>query len=103
MGCSTKCCSIENGGVLVSEARSLRVGGPAQSGLIGVGLRSLIIDPWRIFWERRVGKEKSHENPNRLEKNGRTGGSTEEEGEHVLPIPFALRPCSRPSLVPHFG
>ena len=70
MGCSTKCCSIENGGggVLVSEARSLRVGGPAQSGLIGVRLRSLIIDPWRIFWERRVGKEKSYENPNRLEK-----------------------------------
>ena len=70
MGCSTKCCSIENGGVLVSEARSRRVGGPARSGLIDVGLQSLIVDPWRIFWERRVGKEKSYENPNRLEKTG---------------------------------
>ena len=72
--------SVENGlqhevlldrkwGVLVSEARSRREGGPARSRLIGVGLRNLIVDPWRIFsgsggWE----KEKSYENLNRLEK-----------------------------------
>ena len=36
-------------------------------------------------------------------KNGWTGGSMKEEDKHVLPIPFTLRPCSQPLLVPYFG
>ena len=44
MGCSTKCCSIEEG-VAVSEARSRRVGGPSRSVPTGVGAAGPIIDP----------------------------------------------------------
>ena len=44
MGWSTKCCSIEDGGI-ESEVRSRRVGGTTRGELINVGQQGLIIDP----------------------------------------------------------
>ena len=56
------------------------MGGPARSRLIGVGLRGLIINPWRIFWERRVGKRKELRKSDPV---GKTGGQVAARKEEM--------------------
>jgi hypothetical protein len=60
MGCGTKRCSTENGGVVPCPKEVATGGWAARSEVMGVvGSRILIglaIDPfWKILWERCVG------------------------------------------------
>ena len=82
MGCSTKCCSIENGGCM-SEARSRQVGPPGADWCAS-GLRSLIIDPGKFSGSGGWDKEKSYEELNQLEK--RADRWQHGRNEHMLPI-----------------
>ena len=94
MGCSTKCCSIENE-CPVSEARSRRVGGASRSVPTSVGATDLIIDPCCIFLgvAGRV-KEKGYAIPNRMENRA---DRWRQRRSRAAP-PFAR---STPAFVPH--
>ena len=118
MGCSTKCCSIEER-VAVSSARSRRVCGPTRSVPTGVGATGLIIDPNCEQDHEFSGsggriKEKIYDIANNLEDHGVTTGgqvaarAPEEKTKHVPPSVRALTqrllpaPCLRSQLT-YFG
>ena len=100
-----KCCSIENGGSRVRGEVATGGRGPARRGLTeGVGLTMPHHRSMASFLGVAGGiKKRASKKSEPFGKNGRTGGSTEEEYEHVLPISLAQRPCSLPPLVPYFG
>ena len=104
MGCGMKCCSIKNEGARVQGEVATGGWGPARRGLKRRRADEASSSIHGEFsgsggWD----KEKSYEEIRTVWKKGRTGGSTEEEYEHVLPISLAQRPCSLPPLLPYFG